>query len=228
MRLVSDLKVLFPEKKSSTFNNGYRSTKPKAQIVCTMEPRETLTLWVPVKVAKSIAKDRPSLPLTIDELKGVVGEREYKCAIHQIGEALERRDHSIEEVRQKLKRYGFSEFAIERAILRASELNLLDDKRFASLYIESRKRSGWGRRKIEQGLRIKGVRTEAIEGYPEAFFSEEDDLSRAFSLLKRKRVPEQKAFEKLVRFLRAKGFSYSVSADAVKEHLSHVQEESDF
>lgn len=220
MLLVCDFKVLFPEKKSSSFNGGYRSVKPKAQIACTMEPKETQSLWVPVKVARSLVKDRPILPLTIYEFKAVLAEREYRCALVLIGEMLERRDHSSGEIREKLRRYGFAEPAIDRAIQRAMELRLLNDGRFAALFIETKKRSGWGRRKIEQSLRVKGIRVDSIEGYPEAFFSEEDDLSRARSLLKKKHIPDQKPFEKLVRFLMAKGFSYSISSDAVKEHMA--------
>ncbi len=47
----------------------------------------------------------------------------------------------------------------------------------------------------------------------------EDDLARASALLAKRRVPETRGFEKLVRFLMGKGFSYHIAADAVKAHV---------
>ena len=64
-----------------------------------------------------------------------------------------------------------------------------------------------------------------IPGYPEDYFAVEDDLARASALLAKRRVPETRAFEKLVRFLMGRGFSYHVAADAVKSRLDAEREE---
>ena len=80
-------------------------------------------------------------------------------------------------------------------------------------------RRGWGRIKIEQELQRRGVDPAEIPGYPEEFFDEHSDVERAAALLARKSIPENKPFEKLVRHLMSKGFSYSIARDAVQQRL---------
>ena len=58
-----------------------------------------------------------------------------------------------------------------------------------------------------------------MPGYADDYFAVEEDLAGASGLLARGRVPETCGFEKLVRFLMGKGFSYHIAADAVKPRL---------
>ncbi len=104
-------------------------------------------------------------------------------------------------------------------------VRVLDENRFCSYFIEERKRRGWGQRKIETELKRRHVVLDDIPGYPEDFFAVEDDLARASALLAKRRVPETRGFEKLVRFLMGKGFSYHIAADAVKARLDAEREE---
>ena len=60
-----------------------------------------------------------------------------------------------------------------------------------------------------------------IPGYPDDFFSVDDEVERARAVLARKRIPETRAFEKLVKHLMGKGFSYGAASDAVKERLAN-------
>ena len=68
-------------------------------------------------------------------------------------------------------------------------------------------------------LKRRGEDPYVLEDYPSAYFSQDEDLERARELLTRKTVPEARAFEKLTRFLMAKGFSYGIASSAVKERL---------
>lgn len=106
-----------------------------------------------------------------------------------------------------------------------TEYHFLDENRFCSYFIEERKRRGWGQRKIETELKRRHVVLDDIPGYPEDYFAVEDDLARASALLAKRRVPETRGFEKLVRFLMGKGFSYQIAADAVKARLDAEREE---
>lgn len=101
----------------------------------------------------------------------------------------------------------------------------MDENRFCSYFIEERKRRGWGQRKIEVELKRRHVVLDDIPGYPEAYFTVDEDLTRASALLAKRRIPEARAFEKLVRFLMGKGFSYRIAADAVKARLDALSEE---
>lgn len=217
---VVEATIVLPNTKASSFSVGYKSNKPRAQVRCKMSEGESRTVWTPVRVARVLAKNMPSFPCELDDFKRCVQVLENKVALTMVAEMIERRDHSSDEVRQKLFRYGFSTVATDAAVSRAQELRFLDDNRFSRYFIEERKRRGWGQRKIERELKLKGISPESIPGYPEEFFSVDDDFERAYSLVQKKRVPDQRAFEKLVRFLMAKGFGYSVAADVVKRYLS--------
>ena len=65
----------------------------------------------------------------------------------------------------------------------------------------------------------QGIYPQRKHGSPEEFFDEHSDVERAAALLARKSIPENKPFEKLVRHLMSKGFSYSIARDAVQQRL---------
>lgn len=178
-----------------------------------------------MRVARLYVKNRPDLPCAWDDFREAVQLIERKCALTMVTEMLSRRDHATGEVRDKLARYGFRQPAIDFAVARATEYRFLDENRFCSYFIEERKRRGWGQRKIEVELKRRHVVLDDIPGYPEAYFTVDDDLTRASALLAKRRIPEARAFEKLVRFLMGKGFSYRIAADAVKARLDALSEE---
>ena len=217
---VLTIDVEYPQAKSSSFSTGYRSKKPRACIKATLEHAAERSFWVPPRVARLFMKDKPALPCPYESVKDAISELEAKTALVYVTEMLSRRDHSCGEVREKLATAGYHDNAISYAVDRALDLRFLDDVRFARYFIEERKRRGWGQRKIELELKRKHVCPEDIPGYPSDFFSQEDDFDRAQALISRKSIPDNRPFEKLVRFLMGKGFSYSVASDVVKEYLS--------
>ena len=66
----------------------------------------------------------------------------------------------------------------------------------------------------------RGVRDEGLLELADSLMSEDGERDRARDILARRRIPDDKAYEKLVRHLMAKGFSYGVASDAVKKRLS--------
>ena len=136
-------------------------------------------------------------------------------------EMLSRRDYATGELRDKLKRYGYRDQEIDACLAKAADLRFIDatlDR--LDLHRRTRKRSGGvGRRKIERELSLRGVSIEDIPGYPDEYFTDEEDLERACALLARKSLPDDRAFEKLVRHLMGKGFSYGVAAQAARRRI---------
>ena len=223
---VSKATVIFPDKKApSSFTSAWGSNrKPQAHIEIELEEGYERTLWIPVRVARIYVKEPPTLPMDLDDFRARVDTLCCSCAFTMVTEMLSRRDHASGEVRDKLAVYGFSQPAIDEAIKRAQAYRFINDDRFCSYFIEERKRRGWGRRKIETELKRRHIDLDAIPCYPEQYFNDEDDLGRALHLLERRRVPEERAFEKLVRFLMGKGFSYRVAADAAKAKIGSARE----
>lgn len=76
---------------------------------------------------------------------------------------LSRRDHSVQELRQKLKLKGFSHGKVAPVIEKLIGQNLLSDINFAMNYVEYRRRRGFGPLRIQVELDNKGVSSRNIE-----------------------------------------------------------------
>lgn len=143
--------------------------------------------------------------------------RAYNCAVS----LLSRRDHSEKELIRKLKEKGHSKGA-EAAIEKLKSGGYVDDERFSRLYASELIRlKGYGRRRVEQELYLKGVDREIVSGVLDEISFDTDRLS---DIIKRKYLAKmtddkgrQKAFNALLRL----GYSYSEIRDA----LENLQEE---
>jgi regulatory protein len=78
---------------------------------------------------------------------------------------LSRREHSTYELTRKLKKRDFDMDAIETALDRLQQDNLLSDSRFIESIVNSRVNAGFGPFKILYELRQKGISTEQAEDY---------------------------------------------------------------
>ncbi len=77
---------------------------------------------------------------------------------------LNRRDRTISEVRLALQRKGISESLTEAAIRTLTEQRLLDDNRFAELYVsDKRELEQWGSARIRRGLLARGIDRELAD-----------------------------------------------------------------
>ena len=137
--------------------------------------------------------------------------RAYNCAVS----LLSRRDHSKAELLRKLKEKGFAEGS-QQAIEKLEQSGYIDE-RFCRLYASELMRlKGYGKRRIEQELYLKGVDREIIKGVMDEISFDTDKLS---DIIKRKYLAKmndekgrQKAFNGLLRL----GYSYSEIRDALE------------
>ena len=96
-----------------------------------------------------------------------------------------RREHSRHELMQKLnKRFPETMPIIEEALDKLILNNILDDERFAEMYLNSRARKGFGPKKIEIELYSKKVDSmlidNAIEAYESWIENAENELKKKF------------------------------------------------
>lgn len=216
---VADIEVRLPDK-ARRASASYSAKKPMAEVTLTLDNGRSREIVVPTRVGRVLQAGGIPLPQDEDSAFDAIHALEGRVCLTMLTEMLSRRDHGTEEARRKLSLYGFRDIEIDAAVERATELRFLNDDRFVSYFIEERKRRGWGRRKVEVELRRRGIDLNAVPGWPDDYFSVDDDLSRARELLSRRPVPSNGAFEKLVRRLMSKGFSYSVAAQAARERCS--------
>jgi regulatory protein len=76
---------------------------------------------------------------------------------------LELRSRSVEELRRRLLRSGFPEPLVERTLERLVEVGILDDRAFATAWVDSRDRSRpRGQTALRRELTLKGIDRETI------------------------------------------------------------------
>ena len=140
------------------------------------------------------------------------------AAMDYIALLLARREYSEYEVRSRLNDRGYTARTVAQAITRAVGCGLIDDQRFAQRFIKSKISAGIGKYRIEQELRLKGINAEGVEGYPEAFYSEVDELENALSVLSRFHTRSKNQYQAAFRHLVGKGYSSSLAQAALRAH----------
>jgi regulatory protein len=153
--------------------------------------------------------DKPELPDT--------SPRDARLAAMRL---LTRREHSCQEIKQKLQHKGFAAELVDKITDQLQQEGLLSDARFAENYLRSRCNKGYGPRRIQQELKQRGTSDEiisatVIEDDPEWFELARKVREKRFGKALPGSVPERM---KQQRFLQYRGFNqqqlkYAVSED---------------
>ena len=86
-------------------------------------------------------------------------ERVRQVALTYLG----RRERTVAEMRQRLERAGADEAAVEQVVGELREQSLLDDQRYATLFVQDKRNlEGWGRERIGRTLAERGIERELI------------------------------------------------------------------
>ena len=122
---------------------------------------------------------------------------------------LSRREHSAEEIRQKLVKREFEAAEIATALLELKQGDWQSDERFAEAYVRYRRLKGFGPVRIASELRERGVDELIANRY---LYADEslwlDTLEREY--LKKYHGSDYEDFQekaKRMRFLQYRGFS---------------------
>lgn len=122
-----------------------------------------------------------------------------------------KKECSSGEIAKKLSRYDITDGTVDGVIAKLIQHKFIDDRRFAECYIKDKVQfNKWGRRKIELGLRQKGVSSAIIK---EAFDEMEgissspilaEQLQKKWPKITGKSLYERR--NKLIRFALGRGF----------------------
>ena len=122
---------------------------------------------------------------------------------------LARREHSEQELRQKLKTREYDADAIDEVLQALKEDRLQSDERFTESYVNHRFNAGVGPLKIRYELRQKGVSDELADVFLEPLSDQWDELMTRQRIRKfGAPIPDDYADRmKQARFLQNRGFS---------------------
>jgi regulatory protein len=124
-------------------------------------------------------------------------------------------EHCEQEMRDKLKRWGFDESVQNRIIERLVRERYIDNERYARAFVKDKIRyNKWGRRKVQQALWLKRIDKDIQQRVLDEI-DENEYLSVLRPLLrqKQKTVKAQNDYElnqKLVRFAIGRGFTFDI------------------
>lgn len=126
-------------------------------------------------------------------------------------------EKSTHELKKRLVHAGYEPSEIEAALARAINCGLVDDARYASIFVRSRISQGWGREGIERELAHNGIDPETIEGWPHEFpLTHDEQVSCGVEFLQRKPPHARNLRDGAYRKLVNRGYSSSIASQAAR------------
>jgi regulatory protein len=145
--------------------------------------------------------------------------RELDAALTHAYRLIARREHSVAELRTRLKRARLRPAAIEQALAIVTEQGYVDDERYARLLIEDRRAiDGWGVERIRARLEAAGIAGELTDELLGGFDTA-SELALAAELLSRRcalPLADERARQRAFGMLVQRGFEGEVAYDAIR------------
>ncbi|MBQ4083561.1 MAG: RecX family transcriptional regulator [Bacteroidaceae bacterium] len=122
-------------------------------------------------------------------------------------------EQCLSDIEAKLSRYDLTEEERTHILRHLIEERYIDNRRYAEAFVRDKYRfNKWGRIKIAQGLRMKGIDNDMIEAAMETI-NEKEYIDILRDLIKTKRKSTRGASEyeingKLIRFATGRGFEF--------------------
>ncbi len=160
--------------------------------------------------------------LTKDELKRLNVESNLSKAKSKALDYLSRSPHTRYDIILKLKGKGYDDQIAELAASELEDMGLIDDREYASLYVDLAKEKCYGPSKIRYELAHHGVPTGVISEIMESF--EGTDTDELAELLRQKYrgcdFSDVKVKQRAFRYLASRGYGF----DKINEAIRHMQD----
>ena len=169
------------------------------------------------------ARLRVGQELSDDEIRTLKARDTYHKAFERVLRLLGRRARTEREIREYLRKHGYTDEVVEEVVQRLHALNLLDDAAFAREWIENRTRHRpRGRQALISELRRKGVAQETIEAALDDASLDEPTLAIEAAeryVIRLQTIDDYATFaRKLGSYLARRGFSWEAARHAVNHY----------
>lgn len=135
---------------------------------------------------------------------GLLRATELECAKERALRLLSYRERSCRELLKRLEQDGYPHDVAASVVDRLQELELVDDARFARLYVQTKSSAGYGVRRIAMELRRKGVPEDIVDTH--ASVLREDETERVRHAIRQGDTLNHESRQRAWRRLVAKGF----------------------
>lgn len=157
-----------------------------------------------------------------DTLDYILNTEVYAAAKSAAVKFLALKMRSSYEISRKLSELGYEQSTIDRVIENLTEIEYIDDYKYAVKFISEKTKLKPGSIKLLTiELNHKGISDDIIEKALEEFELDEDDV--AYELLKKRYFRytsfDEKTIHKMKSFLQSKGFSYTQISKAISRFL---------
>lgn len=184
-------------------------------------------------VDRSVAEENlhKGLELQRNQLEEIIGLSDYRRAMSRAMWHIEQGDISEKRLREKLKKAGFGTDAVQKTVLRLSELGLINDEDYACRLAERLLESLVSKREAQQKMIQRGIAKDVAVQALDMF--ECDPLLQIKALINKKyknKLTDHQAVEKVFAALMRKGFNYrDIKSVLVKydEELSYKEDENE-
>lgn len=146
-------------------------------------------------------------------------DSDYLKAMDKLHNLVCVRERTTAESYERLIKHGFEPQIAQQAVNRAVECGLVSNERYAQAYVRGKLRSGWGRKKIINGLKANGVDESSIEACDYLFPSKDDELARAIEELSKRPARSKNPRMTYMRRLVQKGYSQDIAYRAVNDYV---------
>lgn len=181
-------------------------------------------LTTSVDVLKAIKlEDGDAAPPAV--VRDQIARSEPAVTLERALKILDYRERSVADLRERLKRDGFSESSIEPVIERLVDLELVNDERFAELYVRTKIAAGWGNRRIAEGLRRAGISDETAVAAAQTTDADEAEFARALAFAVRKHPSSRDDASRVANALARRGFGFDIARRAAREALESSVDE---
>ena len=154
-------------------------------------------------------------PLDADEYRLFMAQRGYPHALETAMKYLAQRERSEQEIISRLRRSQYGEATIQKVLETLNLHELVSDGRFAEQWVHSRSRN-YGKRRIAQELRVKGITGQEAQAALDAV-PEEEEYRRCLEQAKKLRRKFQNDLKKIAQSLTRKGYSWPMARRAAEE-----------
>lgn len=139
------------------------------------------------------------------------------------------RNHSRNELRQKLLRKKFSEEIIEKVLNELSQLSYLNDKKFAEQFFNELIGKHFGPLKIKNEMMKRGIDKQIMDEILRDYFNDENFQKEVIlNYLQKNKFPKKiksiNDLQKIYNHLSGRGFGSSAILKALREKFEEIEE----